>query len=164
MFSVQNYNSLADTQTGLPLAEIFYQATSTKGGAFGLIFMVWVALGPCVIGSQLSKFSLCWDLANHANVSRYWTCLLGLCSRRRPSVLSSVRPNDMDICFSYRANLGLDGHAFTLDWAHRWTHSSVLASLSLYWAAFTWDLQQHSIQWWVLQCKCFLKQRGTFYN
>lgn len=55
MFSVQNYDSLADTPTGLPLAEIFWQATSTKGGAFGLIFMIWVALGPCVIGSQLSE-------------------------------------------------------------------------------------------------------------
>lgn len=55
MFSTQNYASLADTQTGLPLAEIFFQATQTKGGAFGLGFMVWVALGPCVIGSQLSK-------------------------------------------------------------------------------------------------------------
>jgi choline transport protein len=55
MFSVQNYNSLADTPTGLPLAEIFWQATSTKGGAFGLIFMIWIALGPCVIGSQLSE-------------------------------------------------------------------------------------------------------------
>lgn len=55
MFSVQNYDTLADTRTGLPLAEIFHQATSTKGGAFGLVFMVWVALGPCVIGSQLSE-------------------------------------------------------------------------------------------------------------
>lgn len=55
MFSVQDYASLADTQTGLPLAEIFQQATRTKGGAFGLVFMVWIALGPCVIGSQLSR-------------------------------------------------------------------------------------------------------------
>ncbi|KAJ5085485.1 hypothetical protein N7532_010256 [Penicillium argentinense] len=62
MFSVQNYNSLADTQTGLPLAEIFFQATSTKGGAFGLIFMVWIALGPCVIGSQLSESILKYDI------------------------------------------------------------------------------------------------------
>ncbi|KAJ5218202.1 uncharacterized protein N7498_000301 [Penicillium cinerascens] len=60
MFSVQNYNSLVDTQTGLPLAEIFFQATSTKGGAFGLVFMVWVALGPCVIGSQLSTGRAFW--------------------------------------------------------------------------------------------------------
>ncbi|KAJ5348072.1 uncharacterized protein N7506_001325 [Penicillium brevicompactum] len=56
MFSVQNYGSLADTSTGLPLAELFWQATSTRGGAFGLVFMVWVALGPCVIGSQLSEY------------------------------------------------------------------------------------------------------------
>lgn len=54
MFSVQDYSSLADTHTGLPLAEIFNQATSTRGGAFGLVFIVWIALGPCVIGSQLS--------------------------------------------------------------------------------------------------------------
>ncbi|CAI7610698.1 unnamed protein product [Penicillium bialowiezense] len=57
MFSVQNYGTLADTSTGLPLAELFWQATSTRGGAFGLVFMVWVALGPCVIGSQLSEYS-----------------------------------------------------------------------------------------------------------
>lgn len=66
MFSVQNYNSVANTQTGLPLAEIFYQATSTKGGAFGLVFMVWVALGPCVIGSQLSM-SAFWSRVDITN-------------------------------------------------------------------------------------------------
>lgn len=58
MFSVQDYSSLADTHTGLPLAEIFNQATSTRGGAFGLVFIVWIALGPCVIGSQLSMAPL----------------------------------------------------------------------------------------------------------
>jgi choline transport protein len=57
MFSVQNYGSLADTHTGLPLAELFWQVTSTRGGAFGLVFMVWIALGPCVLGSQLSEFN-----------------------------------------------------------------------------------------------------------
>lgn len=55
MFSVQDYSSLADTPTGLPLAEIFRQATQTRGGAFGLVFLVWVALGPCMLGSQLSR-------------------------------------------------------------------------------------------------------------
>ncbi|KAJ6134450.1 hypothetical protein N7523_000772 [Penicillium sp. IBT 18751x] len=74
MFSVQNYNSLADTQTGLPLAEIFYQATSTKGGAFGLVFMVWIALGPCVIGSQLSTGRVFWAFARDEGLplSRVW--------------------------------------------------------------------------------------------
>lgn len=55
MFSVQDYTTLADTHTGLPLAEIFRQATQTRGGAFGLIFMLWIALGPCMLGSQLSR-------------------------------------------------------------------------------------------------------------
>ncbi|OQD73850.1 hypothetical protein PENDEC_c013G06282 [Penicillium decumbens] len=74
MFSVQNYNSLADTQTGLPLAEIFFQATSTKGGAFGLVFMVWIALGPCVIGSQLSTGRVFWAFARDDGLpfSRVW--------------------------------------------------------------------------------------------
>ncbi|KAJ5664675.1 hypothetical protein N7462_011488 [Penicillium macrosclerotiorum] len=74
MFSVQNYSSLADTQTGLPLAEIFYQATSTKGGAFGLVFIIWIALGPCVIGSQLSTGRVFWAFARDEGLplSRIW--------------------------------------------------------------------------------------------
>ncbi|KAH1369462.1 hypothetical protein KXW65_005777 [Aspergillus fumigatus] len=41
MYSVQDYSSLASTQTGLPLAEIFRQATQTRGGAFALTFMLY---------------------------------------------------------------------------------------------------------------------------
>lgn len=57
MFSVQDYKSLADSPTGLPLAEIFRQATQSRGGTFALVFLLWVALGPCMIGSQLSKLA-----------------------------------------------------------------------------------------------------------
>ncbi|KAK1138924.1 hypothetical protein N8T08_001664 [Aspergillus melleus] len=63
MFSVQDYGSLADTPTGLPLAEIFRQATQTRGGAFGLVFLVWVALGPCMLGAQLSTGRMFWAFA-----------------------------------------------------------------------------------------------------
>ncbi|KAJ5157654.1 uncharacterized protein N7482_008754 [Penicillium canariense] len=74
MFSVQNYSSLASTHTGLPLAEIFYQATSSRGGAFGLVFMVWIALGPCVIGSQLSTGRVFWAFARDEGLplSKIW--------------------------------------------------------------------------------------------
>lgn len=58
MFSVQDYSTLANSSTGLPLAEIFRQTTQSRGGAFALTFMLWVALGPCTIGSQLSMFSI----------------------------------------------------------------------------------------------------------
>ncbi|KAB8238473.1 putative choline transporter Hnm1 [Aspergillus alliaceus] len=60
MFSVQDWSSLADSPTGLPLAEIFRQATQSRGGAFGLTFLLWVAIGPCMIGSQLSTGRMLW--------------------------------------------------------------------------------------------------------
>lgn len=63
MFSVQDYAALGDTSTGLPLAELFRQATSSTGGAFALIFLLWVALGPCMVGSQLSTSRVVWAFA-----------------------------------------------------------------------------------------------------
>ncbi|GLA25508.1 hypothetical protein AnigIFM63326_002248 [Aspergillus niger] len=63
MFSVQDYASLADSPTGLPLAELFHQATQSRGGAFALVFLLWVAVGPCMIGSQLSTGRMLWAFA-----------------------------------------------------------------------------------------------------
>ncbi|PYI35045.1 amino acid permease [Aspergillus indologenus CBS 114.80] len=63
MFSVQDYTTLADSPTGLPLAEIFRQATQSRGGAFALVFLLWVAVGPCMIGSQLSTGRMFWAFA-----------------------------------------------------------------------------------------------------
>jgi hypothetical protein len=83
MYSVQDYSSLASTQTGLPLAEIFHQATQTRGGAFALTFMLWVALGPCMLGSQLSMpihhlIHLSLQLKSNISRSRYRPCFLGV--------------------------------------------------------------------------------------
>ncbi|KAJ5679619.1 hypothetical protein N7462_007863 [Penicillium macrosclerotiorum] len=63
MFSVQDYAALSTTSTGLPLAELFRQATQSAGGAFGLTFILFVALGPCVISSQLSTSRVLWAFA-----------------------------------------------------------------------------------------------------
>ena len=63
MFSVQDFAALSTTNTGLPLAELFYQATQSAGGAFGLTFILFVALGPCVISSQLSTSRVLWAFA-----------------------------------------------------------------------------------------------------
>lgn len=63
MFSVQDYSALATTHTGLPLAELFRQATQSAGGAFGLTFILFIALGPCVISSQLSTSRVLWAFA-----------------------------------------------------------------------------------------------------
>ncbi|KAK7548107.1 putative choline transporter Hnm1 [Phyllosticta citricarpa] len=68
MFSVQDYAALSDSPTGLPLAELFRQATSSTGGAFALIFLLWVALGPCMVGSQLSTSRVVWAFARDRGI------------------------------------------------------------------------------------------------
>jgi choline transport protein len=60
MFSVQDYAVIGTTDTGLPLAELFRQATQSAGGAFGLTFILFIALGPCVISYQLSTSRVLW--------------------------------------------------------------------------------------------------------
>ncbi|KAH0034847.1 amino acid permease, partial [Aureobasidium melanogenum] len=60
MFSVQDYAALSSTNTGLPLAELFRQVTRNAGGTFGLTFILFIALGPCVISSQLSTGRMFW--------------------------------------------------------------------------------------------------------
>ncbi|RAL03617.1 putative choline transporter Hnm1 [Aspergillus ibericus CBS 121593] len=63
MFSVQDYSTLANSPSGLPIAELFRQATQSRGGAFALVFLLCVALGPSVIGSQLSTGRMLWAFA-----------------------------------------------------------------------------------------------------
>ncbi|KAB8077868.1 amino acid transporter [Aspergillus leporis] len=74
MFSVQDWSTLADSQTGLPLAEIFHQATQSRGGAFALVFLLWIAIGPCMIGSQLSTGRMFWAFARDGGLpfSKTW--------------------------------------------------------------------------------------------
>lgn len=63
MFSIQDYSALSTTNMVLPLSELFYQATSSIGGAFGLTFILFIALGPCVVSSQLSTSRVLWAFA-----------------------------------------------------------------------------------------------------
>ncbi|KAL4864133.1 hypothetical protein BDV12DRAFT_205908 [Aspergillus spectabilis] len=66
MFSVQDFSALSTTSTGLPLAELFRQVTQSAGGAFGLTFILFIALGPCVISSQLSTSRVLWAFSRDA--------------------------------------------------------------------------------------------------
>ncbi|KAL2823838.1 putative choline transporter Hnm1 [Aspergillus cavernicola] len=63
MFSIQDLPALSTSSTGLPLAELFHQVTQSAGGAFGLTFILFIALGPCVISSQLSTSRVLWAFA-----------------------------------------------------------------------------------------------------
>ncbi|KAF3799375.1 7-keto 8-aminopelargonic acid transporter [Colletotrichum gloeosporioides] len=75
MFSVQDFDALSTTNTGLPLAELFRQVTQGAGGAFGLTFILFVALGPCVVSSQLSTGRVFWAFSRDGAMpfSRLWS-------------------------------------------------------------------------------------------
>ncbi|KAH8704639.1 choline transport protein [Phaeosphaeriaceae sp. PMI808] len=75
MFSIQDFDALSKTNTGLPLAELFRQVTGMSGGAFGLVFILFVALGPCVISSQLSTGRIFWAFSRDGAIpySQIWS-------------------------------------------------------------------------------------------
>ncbi|KAH7176737.1 choline transport protein [Dactylonectria macrodidyma] len=75
MFSIQDFDALTSTNTGLPLAELFRQVTQKAGGAFGLMFILFIALGPCVISSQLSTGRVFWAFSRDGAMpfSRIWS-------------------------------------------------------------------------------------------
>ncbi|KAH9841313.1 amino acid permease [Teratosphaeria destructans] len=75
MFSVQDWTALSNSNIGLPLTELFYQVTSSAGGAFGLTFMLFIALGPCVVGSQLSTGRVFWAFSRDGAMplSKIWS-------------------------------------------------------------------------------------------
>ncbi|GJC93097.1 amino acid permease [Colletotrichum higginsianum] len=75
MFSIQDFDALSTTNTGLPLAELFRQVTQGAGGAFGLTFILFVALGPCVVSSQLSTGRVFWAFSRDGAMpfSRVWS-------------------------------------------------------------------------------------------
>ncbi|EJT75557.1 choline transporter [Gaeumannomyces tritici R3-111a-1] len=75
MFSIQDFDALTNNNTGLPLAELFRQVTRSAGGAFGLTFILFVALGPCVVSSQLSTGRIFWAFSRDGAMplSRVWS-------------------------------------------------------------------------------------------
>ncbi|KAI7157332.1 amino acid permease [Hortaea werneckii] len=75
MFSVQDWRALSNSNTQLPLAELFRQATSNAGGAFALTFLIFIALGPCVVGSQLSTGRMFWAFSRDGALpfSDFWS-------------------------------------------------------------------------------------------
>ncbi|RBR14462.1 uncharacterized protein FIESC28_07698 [Fusarium coffeatum] len=75
MFSIQDFDQLTSGNTGMPLAELFRQVTQKTGGAFGLLFILFIALGPCVISSQLSTGRVFWAFSRDGAMpfSKVWS-------------------------------------------------------------------------------------------
>jgi len=63
MFSINNFEAITGTSTGVPILELFYQALETRTGAIGLeTFLIVTGIG-CLIACHTWQSRLCWSFA-----------------------------------------------------------------------------------------------------
>jgi len=67
-FSYQDLNGLLETKTGLPIAELFRQATGSNAGGFGLTFLLMTSNLCTVWNCQLAQGRIYWALARDNGV------------------------------------------------------------------------------------------------
>ncbi|KAI9841822.1 MAG: hypothetical protein M1837_000368 [Sclerophora amabilis] len=72
-FSVGNLNQLFDSDTGVPILELFYQALGSRAGAIVLECMIILTGIGCQIASHTWQARLCWSFARDRGLpgSRY---------------------------------------------------------------------------------------------
>jgi amino acid transporter len=62
-YGVNDLSAVQNSNGSFPLAEAFAQATGSRGATFGLLFIVFLALVPCLIGTFLTVGRTWWALA-----------------------------------------------------------------------------------------------------
>lgn len=62
-YSINDLDAVVNSNGSFPLAEIYHQATGTKGGAFCLLFIVLLSLLICLVGTLLTCGRIWWSLA-----------------------------------------------------------------------------------------------------
>ncbi|EGW33611.1 uncharacterized protein SPAPADRAFT_55457 [Spathaspora passalidarum NRRL Y-27907] len=74
-FCMKNLDSIADSNTGVPIMDIFYSATSSKGAALGLQFLVLLTAVGCNISCHTWQARLCWSFSRDNGLpgSRWWS-------------------------------------------------------------------------------------------
>ncbi|KAL4793097.1 amino acid/polyamine transporter I [Aspergillus venezuelensis] len=63
MFSMQNFDDVANTATGVPVLELFYQVLQSKAGAIVLTSLIILTGCGCLIASHTWQARLCWSFA-----------------------------------------------------------------------------------------------------
>lgn len=63
MFSIQDFDKVASTATGVPILELFYQALNSKTGAIVLCSLIILTGCGCLIASHTWQARLCWSFA-----------------------------------------------------------------------------------------------------
>ncbi|KAM5356546.1 hypothetical protein ACJ41O_003192 [Fusarium nematophilum] len=73
MFSIRDFEAVAETPTGVPILELFDQALNNKAGAIVLCSLIALTGCGCLIASQTWQTRLCWSFARDGGLpgSRY---------------------------------------------------------------------------------------------
>lgn len=56
-YGVSDLSAVQNSSGSFPLAEAYAQATGSKGATFGLLFIIFLSLTPCLIGTFLTVCS-----------------------------------------------------------------------------------------------------------
>ncbi|KAK9234614.1 choline transport protein [Lipomyces kononenkoae] len=62
-YAITDIDPLLSGINGYPLATIYFQATGSAGGTFGLLFIVFCSTIPCTVGTVLTNSRIFWALA-----------------------------------------------------------------------------------------------------
>ncbi|KAJ7191325.1 choline transport protein [Mycena pura] len=75
MFAITDLDAVLTSNGSFPLAVVYAQATGNKGGTFGLLFIVFLSIMICCIGTYITLGRLYWALArdNVTPFSRYFS-------------------------------------------------------------------------------------------
>lgn len=73
-FSVRNLDDILNSNTGVPILDIYYQALQNKSGALFLEALVVMTAFGCNISSQTWQARLCWSFSRDNGIpgSNYW--------------------------------------------------------------------------------------------
>ncbi|KAJ6552575.1 choline transport protein [Mycena vulgaris] len=72
MFAITDLDAVLTSNGSFPLAAVYAQATGNKGGTFGLLFIVFVSIMICSIGTYITVGRIYWALARD-NVTPFST-------------------------------------------------------------------------------------------
>ncbi|EMG51120.1 HNM1 Choline transport protein [Candida maltosa Xu316] len=73
-YCIQNLTDIFESTTGVPIMDIFYQATESKAAAIGLEFLVLITACLCSIQCSVWASRIVWSFArdNGLPLSKYW--------------------------------------------------------------------------------------------
>ena len=54
LYAITDLDAVVNSNGSFPLAEVYAQATGSKGGTFGLLLIIFLSLLICVIGTFLT--------------------------------------------------------------------------------------------------------------